>query len=423
MNVESLFTQALGLAQPWFVDSLKLDPENKQLYIHIDFTRGSKFPNPQDPSDPQQHSVHDTVERQWQHLSFFEYHTIITARLPRIKLPDGTVRNVHVPWSRPQSGFTLMMEAFLLSLARCMSVAEASRLTSISEDRIWHLIRSRVGEAWKEQDWQEVKRVGVDETSTRKGHNYATAFCEIQGQETQRGQGAAKITRLLYFTPGKDKETFTRFAKELKERTVEPEQIEEIAMDMSAAFIAAAGEHFPKAVLSFDRFHVMKLCGQAIDEVRKDLVSSHGKLPKGAMWALRGNPENLKSHQLELRQQLCKEHSVLARAMALRDYLKDTWNYDCKEAAEEHLKGVVSWLSRCRIASMVKLGESLRKHWDGILGYYKNFTTSAAMESLNSRLQHARARARGYKRFENFQAIAYWIAGNLKINTSYSPTH
>ena len=146
--------------------------------------------------------------------------------------------------------------------------------------------RPERSEAWKQQDWKSLKRAGVDETSTRKGHNYATAFCEIQGQETERGHGAAKVNRLLFFTPGKDKETFARFVKELQVREVDPAQIEELAMDMSPAFIAAAGEHFPNAVLSFDRFHVMKLCGQAIAEIRKELVNTHGKLPKGAMWAL-----------------------------------------------------------------------------------------------------------------------------------------
>lgn len=424
MTVESLFTQALGLADPWFVESLELDPDGKQLRIRIDFLRGAKFHHQDDEQNaPSLHPVHDTVERQWQHLNFFQYHTVITARLPRIKLPDGSVRNVQVPWARPQSGFTLMMEAFLLSLARCMSVAEASRLTGISQDRIWHLIRSRVTEAWKEQDWQSVKRIGVDETSTRKGHNYATAFCELHGQEIERGHGAAKVTRLLFFTPGKDKETFARFVDELKAREVEPAQIEEIAMDMSPAFISAAAEHFPTSVLSFDRFHVMKLCGQAIEEVRKQVVAQEGKLPKGAMWALRGNPENLKAHQLELRAKLCKEHKTLARALTLRDYLSDTWNYAEKEAAEEHLRSVLSWLRRSRLAPFVKLGKALKKHWDGIIGYYKNFTTSAAMESLNSRLQQARARARGYRLFANFQAIAYWIAGGFKINTNFTVTH
>ena len=424
MTIESLFTQALGLADPWFVQSLEFNPDGKQLRIHIDFLRGAKFPHTQDDLlNSPLHPVHDTVERQWQHLNFFQYHTIITARVPRIKLPEGSVSTVVVPWSRPQSGFTLMMEAFLLGMARCMTVAETSRLTGVSEDRIWHLIRSRVTEAWKEQDWNSVNRIGVDETSTRKGHNYATAFCEIEGQETERGHGAAKISRLLFFTPGKGKETFTRFLEELKTRKVAPTQIEEIAMDMSPSFIAAAGENFPTAVLSFDRFHVMKLCGQAIDEVRKQLVAQEGKLPKGAMWALRGNPANLKTHQLELREKLCKEHRVLSRALALRDYLADTWNYANKEDAEEHLTSVLSWLRRSRLTPFVKLGKTLKKHWDGIIGYYKNFTTSAAMESLNSRLQQARARARGYRRFENFQAIAYWIAGNLKINTSYAATH
>jgi hypothetical protein len=63
-----------------------------------------------------------------------------------------------------------------------------------------------VDEAWKQSDWKSLKRLGVDETSTRKGHKYGTAFLEIDGQETARGQGASKVSRLLFFTPGKAKE-------------------------------------------------------------------------------------------------------------------------------------------------------------------------------------------------------------------------
>lgn len=49
------------------------------------------------------------------------------------------------------------------------------------------------------------------------------------------------------------------------------------------------------------------------------------------------------------------------------------------------------------------------------MGYYKNYTTSAAIEAIDGLLQRARRRARGYRRFENFRAIAYWIAGGLSL--------
>jgi len=253
MNVELLFTQALGLVSPWNVVSCDFDPIAKSLELVIDFERGARFA---DPDTGELCPVHDTVQRSWEHLKFFEHRTTIHARDPRIKTPSVSVKNVEVPWARPHGGFTLLMEAFLLAMAKVLPVAEVSRQTSVSEDRIWHLIRSRVEEAWKRTDWSSLERLGVDETSTRKGHKYGTVFLQIEGKETSRGRGAAKSARLLFFTPGKDQKTFSQFAAELERRGVPPAQINEIALDMSRAFIAGAGEHFPNAQLCFDRFHV-----------------------------------------------------------------------------------------------------------------------------------------------------------------------
>ena len=420
MAVEHLFTQALGLASPWKVVSTDFDPKAKSLELGIDFERGARFA---DPETGELCPVHDTVQRTWEHLKFFEHRTTIRARVPRIKTPSGAVTTVEVPWAKPNGGFTLLMEAFLLTLAKVLPVAEVARQTGVSQDRIWHLIRTRVDAAWKETDWSSLERLGVDETSTRKGHKYGTVFIEIEGVETSRGHGAARAARLLLFTPGKDKETFTEFVAELERRDVPTSQVTEIAMDMSKAFIAGAGEHFPDAQICFDRYHVMKLCGEAIDKVRKEVSKESGGLPKGAMWALRGNPENLKEEQRQLRADICKEHGKIARCLSIREFLVDMWNYQALEDAEEHFNSVISWCSRSRMEPLVKLGRTLKRHRDGILGYFKNYTTSAAIESVNGLLQLARSRARGYRTFRNFQAIAYWIAGNLTIHKPASATH
>jgi transposase len=420
MAVEALFTQALGLTAPWKVVSAEFDPAAKSLELVIDFEPGSRFP---DPESGESCPVHDTVERTWQHLHFFQHRTVLRARVPRIRTPEGKVRNAEVPWARPQSGFTLFMEAYLLTLAKVLPVTEVSAQSKVSQDRIWHLIRARVEEVWKASDWSSLERLGVDETSTRKGHKYGTAFLEITGKESSRGCGASKVARLLFFTPGKDKATFGEFAAELARREFDPSRISEIAIDMSKAFIAGAGEHFPDARICFDRFHVMKLCGQALDATRKEIARETGGLPSGALWALRGNAANLKDEQLELRESICREHSKIARALSIRDFLADTWNYRDEDGARDHLKAVMSWCSRSRLQPFVALGRSLKHHLEGILGYFGNYTTSAAIEAVNGLLQLARRRARGYRRFENFRAIAYWIAGGLVIPTHHRSTH
>ncbi len=420
MAVEHLFTQALGLVSPWKVITCDFNPAAKVLELVIDFERGARFA---DPETGELCPVHDTVQRSWEHLRFFEHRTTIRARVPRMKTSTGAVRTVEVPWAKPNSGFTLLMEAHLLAMAKVLPVAEVARQTKVSEDRIWHLIRTRIDEAWKNADWSRIKRIGVDETSTRKGHKYGTAFLEINGKETARGRGASKVARLLFFTPGKDKETFNAFVAELEKRNVPTSQIEEIAMDMSKAFIAGAGAHFPGAQISFDRFHVMKLCGEALDNIRKEIARESGGLPRGSMWALRGNPENLKDDQRQLREQICKEHGKIARALSIREFLADLWNYQLREDAQQHLDSVLSWCRRSRMKPFINLGKTLKKHMDGILGYFNNYTTSAAIEAVNGLLQLARRRARGYRTFRNFQAMAYWIAGGLIIENHPIPTH
>ena len=420
MAIEHLFTRALGLSSPWKVVSSSFDPAAKRLELDIDFERGSRFVDPETGEDC---PVHDTVRRSWEHLRFFEHRTIIRARVPRIKTPSGSVKTVEVPWAEPHSGFTLLMELLLLAMAKVLPVAEVARQTGVSEDRIWHLIRSRVEEAWEQQDWSSVERIAADETSTRKGHKYGTVFLEIEGKETSRGRGAARAARLLFFTPGKDADTFARFAAELERRGVPADQIGEIAMDMSKAFIAGAGEHFPDAQICFDRFHVMKLCGEAVDQVRKETARNCGGLPRGAMWALRGNPENLRQEQVQLREQICHDHRQIARALSIKEFLADMWNYQYADDAAEHLRAVIAWCSRSRLQPFVKLARTIRGHLGGILGYFKNYTTSAAIEAVNCLLQLARRRARGYKTFRNFRAIAYWIAGGLDIEPHLSPTH
>lgn len=420
VSLDALFTQALGLCAPWKVISTQFDPERKLLELVIDFKPGSRFI---DPQSGEPCSVHDTVQRSWQHLNFFEHTTTIKARVPRVKTSDGKVKTVEVPWAKPHSGFTLLMECHLLLLARALPVTEVSAQTGVSQDRIWHLIRKRVKDAWEQADWSSLRRLGVDETSTKKGHKYGTAFMEIEGQIDSSGLGAAKVSRLLFFTPGKGKETFSAFTEELQSRQFDLSQIEEVAMDLSPAFISAAALHFPEATVVFDRFHVMKLCGKACDDVRKQVSREAGGLGKGALWALRGNVENRTAKQRELREELCQRYEKIGRAMALRDFLSDLWNFTNRDEAAEHLKAVRSWMSRSRLAPFVNLSRTLKRHTKGILGYYKNYTTSAAIEAVNNVLQLARRRARGYRCFENFRAIAYWIAGGLSIHPELDSTH
>lgn len=403
MDPNQLFALALPLPHPWTVTSSALEGKPKKLTLTVDLVEGTR----QLPCSccGKQSRIRDRRERRWRHLNFWQYETELVAPVPRTDCSKCGVHQVEVPWARPGSGFTLLFEAWSLLLAREMAVSEAAETLGIQDTRLWRLLDHYVEKAHASMDWSRLKRVGLDETSRRKGHRYVTCFVDLDSGN------------LLYLTEGQDAATVAAFTEELVAHQSTPEAITEVAMDMSPAFQSGVEQHLPKARKVFDRYHVMALAGKAVDEVRKEVAREEGGLEKGAMWSLRGNKERLKAEQLEQRERLCQQYSKLGRALSWREFLADAWRYATREAAEEHLESVYSWGRRCRLEPIKKLCATLKRHWEGILDYYRNGTTSAVMEGLNSRLQLARKRARGYRNWKNFRTIAYWIAGGLNPAT------
>ena len=312
------------------------------------------------------------------------------------------MRQVEVPWARRGSGFTLLFESWALLLVEEMAVSAAAKTLGIHDTRLWRLLTYYVEKAHSAEDWSKIDRVGVDETSRRKGHCYVTCFVDLESG------------RLLHMTEGHDAATIESFALQLSEHQSNVEAIKEVAMDMSKAFQSGVAQHLTNAKKVFDRWHVTSLAGKAMDEVRRNVAQEEGGLERGSMWSMRGNKERLSAKQLKQRERLCRQYSKLGRALGWRDFLGDTWRYATREEAEEHLKAVYSWGRRCRLEPIKKVCATLKRHWDGILDYYNHWTTSAVMESLNSRLQLARKQARGYRNWKNFRTIAYLIAGGLK---------
>jgi transposase len=407
MDQNNLFAVGLGLSAPWKVVRSGLEEASEQgkvLYVDIDFEDGEKFPC---PICGRRCSVYDSEVKQWRHMNFWQHATYLSARVPRVECPEHKVKQVEVPWARPQSGFTLMFEALIMALAREMPVAAIGALVGEHDTRMWRIVRHYVGRAHAAQDWSTIQAVAIDETATRKGHRYATVVVEVD-------LSAENPARLLFMTPDRTAGSVGEFVQEMPAHAASPPQVRIAAIDMSAAYQKGVTDYLPSAQVVFDRFHVMKLAGEAVDGVRKEL-RAQGLDLKGAMWALRGNWENLKQEQRELRLELCARHKALARAVALRESLQETWQWPGPMSAELHLKGWCAWASRSRLAPFQKLAKTIKNHWQGILAFFPHRVTSAAIEAINGIIQTARRRARGFRNFQNLKAIAYWMAGRLDL--------
>lgn len=396
----SLFTMALGLRAPWSVTDVRFDANLKEIHFDVRFKAGSRFACPSCGAADQ--PVHDTRPRTWEHLRFFEHKAFIHAAVPRVACGQcGKTGQVPVPWARSGSGFSQLFDAFVIALAREMPVKTIADLLNIGDDRIWRVLEHYVPAARAQEDFSDVTAVGIDETASRRGHNYITLFHDLN------------LGRLLFACEGRDADTVRAFAKDLREHGGDPDLVTAACIDMSKSYIAGVGRHLPEAAITFDRFHVIQLANAALEEVRRAEVRENPAL-KNSRWMWLKDKHSWTKRQIHQHHELSRMHLKTGRAFRLKETLRDIFmTATTREEAEAQLSAWFRWARRSKLSPFKKLAMTLKAHWDGILNGFDSALSNGSVEAINGLVQAAKARARGYRKPRNLILIAYLIAGNL----------
>ena len=374
--------------------------KRSELHLSIGFLKGSRFVDELGVLCP----VHDTVPRRWQHLSFFQHTCYLHCSLPRITASGGKVATVTPPWARSGSGFTLLFEALALALIeREMPVNRVAEVMQVLPQRIWTVFNHWVSEARLDDDSSNITRLGVDETSTKKGHHYVTLGVDMDEH------------RVIHVAPGKGKETIASIKQHLASKGVKAKQIKEASMDLSPAFISGMTQHFPQAQITFDRFHVVKLLNEAMDQTRKSERLEHEDL-KGHKYTFLKNPQNLSNTKKQELEVLVLAYPNLGEAYRLKTLFNDLWAMPDKEAAEAFLNQWCDEVLKADISAFSKFAKTIRAHWDGIVRFVESGLTNAILEGINNKVQLAKRRARGYRNIQNFINMIYFLCGKLKFS-------
>ena len=411
---KNLFEQALGITSPWFIQSIEFNLEEKRLDIKIDFQKGSKFlyeSNNDSENISGTFPVHDTIEKKWRHLNFFQHDCYLTCRVPRVKLDNGKVRHIKTPWEGLSNGFTLLLEAFLLQLCYAMPVASVSKLSGIEEKRIWRMLNRYIGTAEKDTDMSNITKIGIDETSM-SGHDYITTVVNLDTNKT------------IFVTEGKSAETLENFKTYFKEHNGAPHKITDVSIDMSKAFIKGINENFPNAEITFDKFHIIKIINKAVGTVRKNETQENDLL-KGSKIVFDKNRANLTETQSSLLKslELKKLNLKTVRALHLREAFQEIYKATTKYEFVDKLEHWYSWARRSRLQPMKNAAKTIKNHWDGIVKWFDSRINNGILEGLNSLIQSAKNSARGFKNFTYFKTIIFLKTGGLnfsKFNPFYN---
>ena len=406
MNSTELFSIALCLESPWQIREVRLESVSnieQELHIYLDFARGTKFLS----RTGEFTTAYDTEEKRWQHLNFFQHRCYLHARVPRLQDADGKFYQIDVPWARAGSGFTLLFEAFAMLLIESeMPVCNVADTLDVTQPRIWRIFNYWIQKAFSKDDLSQVKQIGVDETSRKKGHSYITQFVDLEKKRT------------VFVTEGKDSSTIEKFVDELEKKKGKKENIELVSMDMSPAFISGVFDNLPDSQIVFDKFHLIKLLNEALDEVRR-LERKSNELLKNHRYTILKKYDNLslkKKYELDA---LLPLYPKLGEAYRLRQLFLDVFDVKDAEDAKGYLWFWCDQVFEAGIEPFRKFVKTIKAHWFGIVAYFDKKVTNAVLEAINSKIQLAKKRARGYRNIENFINMIYFLCA--KLNFEFYP--
>lgn len=408
-----LFTQALGLASPWRVDQVRFERAAQEIHFDV-ICDAKRLPCPRCAAPDQ--PIHDRLQRDWQHLHFFQFRALIHAQLPRVRCAvcadkgDSTVHQVAAPWARERSGFTLLFEALVVALAGMsrMSVLQIGALLGVSDDRLWRSLGALVEAAYAKADMGAVVAVGIDEKHIGRGRMITVVH---DGSPDSAG-------RVLHVSEGRKADNVGQFAQALQAHGGDPKAVLRSTQDMASSYIAGCREHLPNADICFDPFHLVKLANEALEAVRRE-ETRHEPALKRTRYHWLKDAGDWTDKEVDLH---WLRHSGLktARAWRLKERLRDilSWRKYPHVPVITLMDSWISWARRSRLPAFKRLGHTFKTHLQGIRNMLTHANSNAMAESINADIQGAITRARGFRTFTNLRTIVYLLKGRLDLPAS-----
>ena len=403
-ELQKHYALLLGIGSPWEVKAVALKLAEKQVDIELGWQWGAAA---KCPECGRECSIHDSApERTWRHLDTMQFTTLIRARTPRSECPEHGVKAMKVPWAAPQGRFTLLFERFAVEvLLACASVSQACELLGLGWEAAHEIMRRAVERGLERRELDQLKHLGMDEKSFKRGHSYITLLSDLEQ------------SRVLDVV-----EERTAQAAEQLWATLTPEQkqsVEAVAVDMWEPFIQSIEQAVPEADIVHDKFHVSKYLGEAVDKVRrqehKELLAQGDETLKGTRQLWLYNPQNFSSEQRKEFAELKDQQLKVARAWAAKELFSRFWTYQEEGWARRFFKGWFGWVSRSRLKPMSDVAWLLKRHLDHLLTYLKHHITNAVTEGLNSKIQSIKSAARGFRSFKNYRTRILFFCGKLDL--------
>lgn len=403
--------------------SLSFTETSQSLLVHVEPTKGKRS---RCPICGKKCPGYDktTTSRKWRHLDFGSCGVFIVADVHRVQCPEHGVHTEMVPWAYHNSNFTKEFEKQVAYLALRLNKKEVSRLMRISWNTVGPILSRTKNKLEPDSSirFQNLTRIGIDETSYKKGHKYVTVVTDHDtNQVVWVGEGTGKVVLEKFF----------------KQLTKEQRNgIKLVSADGAKWIKSCIEEYCPNTERCIDGFHVVSWAIDAMDAMRKEVwhqalkkdrskpKKKRGRPKKGeesqkeapsikrAKYALGKNPENLTEYQKNKLEEIRVIYPKLFKGYQLKEGLRQV--FQCKsEEVEEALKKWLSWACRCRIPSFVELSRKIRRHKEAIIATVHHGLSNARIESMNNKIKVMIRKAYGFRNIQNLIDMIMIVCSNL----------
>ena len=302
----------------------------------------------------------------------------------------GTVKQERLNFLSSNSKFTRRLALSIGALCRTMPIKEVARRMKLH----WHTVKEIEKEYMREQlnkaGSPKPQVIGIDEISIKKGHSYRIVVSDLEKR------------RVIWFG-GKDRteSSMDEFYAFLGHENAS--RVRLAVMDMWKPFRKSTQSNAPQAAILFDKFHIIRHLGDALDKVRKAeyarMTGSQRKFIKGQKYILLSHKENLNSDGRKSLNLLLKANKKLNSAYLLKESFGQLWEYNSEGWARrffEHWKRQLRWQ---RLTPFTKFAKMIERHWDGIAAYCKpeNKVALGFVEGFNNKIRVIQRRAYGLR--------------------------
>lgn len=335
-------------------------------------------------------TCHGGPTRLFRTLPIGNRQTLVLLQIPRVECHDcRRTRQVPIDFAEPRRHYTHAFERYVLDLSRHMTIKDVADHLGIGWDTIKDIQQCHLEKHFAKPKLKSLRLLAIDEIAVGKGHRYLTVVLDLES-------GA-----VVFVGDGKGADALEPFWRRLRPSGA---RIEAVAIDMSQAYIMAVHEHLPKAVVVFDRFHVVKLFNERLSDFRRELHQEatdrlHKDVLKGTRWLLLKNPENLapQRQERERLEEALRLNQPLATAYYMKEDLRQIWEQPDKATARRVLDDWIRRAEESGIKILHKMAATLGVHRHGILAHYDYPISTGPLEGTNNKIKTMQRQAYGFR--------------------------